>query len=83
MMTTRPRPTHLALFDLMRVAIAAGYVALGCFFVLSPRASLMMPAEIAPYFGGALVAYGLFRMFRAIKLWRQASKPVLELGEED
>lgn len=67
----RQRPERAwqnTLFDLMRIAIALGYVVFGAFILLVGKAFLIIDESIAPYFGAALLVYGLFRLYRAVRL---------------
>lgn len=56
------------LFDIMRISIALGYVVFGAFVLFAGKAILIIDVSIAPYFGGALLVYGLFRLYRAVRL---------------
>jgi hypothetical protein len=67
MAQNRP-PLHIILFDVIRIGIALGYIVLGAFFIFSEQINHLILPGIAPYFGGALIAYGAFRMFRAFLL---------------
>jgi len=59
-------PLNFFLFDIVRIAIALGYMVLGGYFIYTAPVTTIMPSEVAPYFGAALVLYGGFRLFRAI-----------------
>lgn len=66
------KPTALAdlLFDIVRPTLALGYVGLGLVFLFAPVGKVLLAPEVAPYFGGALVLYGGFRLYRAIMIIR-------------
>lgn len=79
-------PAHRAIsrhsFFIFRATISLGYLLLGLLFVTGKVSNLMLSEEISPYFGGALVLYGGFRLYRAIMAWRARLLPPEEQEDE-
>lgn len=73
------RTIHHHSFFAFRAAIALGYMGLGVVFVMGIASNILLSPEMSPYFGGALIIYGAFRMYRAWRAWSLATTSSCEV----
>lgn len=55
------------MFSVLGIVMAVVYVALGIALAFTPMAENVFPAGVKTFFGAAIIVYGAFRMYRAIR----------------
>ena len=60
-------PLNEKMFSVLGIVMGLVYVALGITLTFTPLGESVFPAGIKTFFGVAIIVYGAFRMYRAIR----------------
>lgn len=61
------KPLHETMFSVLGIVMAVVYVALGITLAATPLGESMFPEGTKVMLGVAIIIYGAFRMYRAIR----------------
>ncbi len=65
------KPMHETIYAVFGAAMALVYIALGMVFLFSSLGGTVFPEQLTKVFGTAIIGYGIFRIYRAIKQMAQ------------
>ena len=68
------RPLHKIIFSVFDALMAIIYLAAGAFFVLFPQAQAVVKPPFHSVFGGLLLVYGLYRLYRAYDKYQNRNR---------